>query len=124
MACFMAEEALVVFSTFADAQAARGIAHTLVAERLAACANLIPQIESIYRWKEEVEAGAEVLVIFKTTPGRYPLFEERLRALHPYEVPEIMAIQVRDGLPDYLNWIVESCNSCNETPGGTASHST
>ena len=105
----MPEESLIVFSTFADAAAARNAAHTLVEEHLAACANILPQIESIYRWKGRIESGNEVFVIFKTTHGRYQQLEQRLRALHPYEVPEIVVLQIRDGLPAYLNWIVESC---------------
>ncbi|MEI8341592.1 MAG: divalent-cation tolerance protein CutA [Verrucomicrobiota bacterium] len=105
----MPEEALLVLSTFADAATARHAAYKLVEEHLAACANLVPQIESIYRWQGNIESSPEVLVIFKTTHGRYQQLENRLRELHPYEVPEIVMFQIRDGLPAYLNWIVESC---------------
>ncbi len=105
----MSEEVLIVLSTFADAETARQAARTLVEERLAACANIVPQIESIYRWREKIESGAEVLVIFKTTRGRYPQFEQRLRALHPYEVPEIVALPLATGHDPYLNWVVENC---------------
>jgi periplasmic divalent cation tolerance protein len=105
----MPEETLLVFSTFADAATARNVAFKLVEERLAACANIVPQIESIYRWQGKIESATEVFVIFKTTHGRYQQLENRLRELHPYEVPEIVQIQIRDGLPAYLNWIVESC---------------
>lgn len=105
----MAEEVLIVFSTFADAEAARSAARSLVGEHLAACANIVPQVESIYRWREKIESGAEVLVIFKTTRGRYQQFEQRLRALHPYEVPEIVAVPLMTGHDPYLNWVVESC---------------
>ena len=101
----MAEQALIVLSTFADAETARGAARTMVEERLAACANIVPQIESIYHWQGKIESNAEVLVIFKTTRDRYPAFEQRLRALHPYEVPEIVAIELAAGLPAYLEWI-------------------
>ena len=105
----MPEEVLIVLSTFADADTARAAARTLVGERLAACANIVPQVESIYRWQGKIESGAEVLVIFKTTIGRYQQFEQRLRALHPYEVPEIVAIRAFAGSLDYLNWVVENC---------------
>ncbi len=105
----MSEEVLIVLSTFADAETARQAARTLVEERLAACANIVPQIESIYRWREKIESGAEVLVIFKTTRGRYQQFEQRLRALHPYEVPEIVALPMATGHDPYLNWVVENC---------------
>jgi len=106
----MKEESLIVFSTFGDAAAARNTAYKLVEERLAACANIVPQIESIYRWQGKIESSTEVFVIFKTTHGRLRQLEQRLREMHPYEVPEIVALQVCDGLRDYLNWIVESCN--------------
>jgi periplasmic divalent cation tolerance protein len=105
----MAEEVLIVFSTFADAETARTAARTLVEEHLAACANIVPQIESIYHWKGKIESSEEVLVIFKTTNGRYQEFETRLRALHPYEVPEIIATQPFSGSLDYMNWVVENC---------------
>jgi len=99
---------LLAFSTFPDLETARKIARTLVEEKHAACANLIPQIESIYHWQGKIESTAEVLVLFKTTAKNYPAFEQRLRALHPYEVPEIVAINITAGLPDYLKWIAGS----------------
>ena len=107
----MSEEVLLVLTTFADAETARQVARTLVEERLAACANLVPKIESIYRWQGKIESGAEVLVLFKTTQGRYQQFEQRLRALHPYEVPEIVALPLAGGFDPYLNWVVENCTT-------------
>jgi periplasmic divalent cation tolerance protein len=104
----MPTSALIALSTFADADTARQAARTLVEERLAACANIMPQVESIYRWQGKIESSAEVLVIFKTTRERYPAFEQRLRALHPYEVPEIVALDIAAGLPAYLAWVAES----------------
>lgn len=104
----MAQEALIVFSMFPDADAARRIARVLVEERLAACANIFPQIESIYRWKGKIEETREVLLLIKTTIGKYQQLEQRIRALHSYEVPEIIALRLHDGLPDYLNWIEQS----------------
>jgi periplasmic divalent cation tolerance protein len=101
-------EAFIIFSTFADADTARQAARTLVEERLVACANIVPQVESIYRWQGKIESSAEVLVIFKTTRERYPAFEQRLRSLHPYEVPEIVALDIAAGLPAYLAWVAES----------------
>ena len=100
--------ALITLSTFADADTARQAAHALVEERLAACANIVPQVESIYRWQGKIESGTEVLVIFKTTRERYPAFEQRLRALHPYEVPEIVALDIAAGSSAYLAWIAHS----------------
>jgi periplasmic divalent cation tolerance protein len=106
----MPEEALIVLSTFPDAAGAKSAVYKLVEEQLAACGNIVPQIESVYRWQGKIESSTEVLVIFKTTHGRYQQFEQRLKELHPYEVPEIVMLQIRDGLPAYLNWVVESCN--------------
>ena len=106
----MAEEVLLVISTFADAEEARRIARTVVEEQLAACANIFPQIESIYRWKGNVETAAEALVLMKTTIGRYQALEERVKSLHSYEVPEIVCFRVSDGLPAYLDWVTQSCD--------------
>ena len=99
---------MIIFSTFGDAETARKTARALVEEKLAACANIVPQIESIYRWLGKIETGAETLVIFKTTRDKYPSFEQRLRDLHPYEVPEILAVEAAAGWPDYLDWIADS----------------
>ena len=104
----MSESVLVVFATFPDAETARGIAKKLVEEQLAACVNLIPQIESIYRWKGAVETADEVLALIKTTASGYPKLEARIRELHAYEVPEIIALDASAGLPAYLNWVRES----------------
>lgn len=106
----MAEEALLVLSTVPDIELARQIARTLVEERLAACGNILPQVESIYRWQEKVETSNEVLLMLKTTIGRYQALEERLRGLHPYEVPEIICVSLYSGLPAYLTWVSESCS--------------
>ena len=105
----MADEALLALSTFPDAETARGIAHTLVSEKLAACANIIPAMNSIYRWKGKIEAGDETIVLFKTTKDHYEAFQEKLRSLHPYELPEIICVKIDRGLPDYLRWVVENC---------------
>ena len=70
----------------------------------------MPAVESIYFWKEKVEASTEVLAIFKMTAARYSEFESRLRELHPYDVPEIVRLNIAEGNPDYLRWIEESCS--------------
>ena len=105
----MAEEVLTVFTTWPDLDTARAAARTLVDERLAACGNIVPGVESVYRWEGKVETGAEVLVVFKTVIGSYQMFETRLRALHPYQVPEVLALRVTDGLPSYLRWVEQNC---------------
>ncbi len=105
----MAEEVLLVLSTFPDAATARRISRQLVEEKCAACANLLPPVESIYWWEGIVESGNETLVIFKTAAGRYQALETTLRQLHPYEVPEIIALRIEQGLPEYLRWVCENC---------------
>ena len=105
----MAEKLLLVVSTFSNAEDARRIGRTLVEERLAACINILPPVESIYRWKGEIETAAEVVALMKTTEDSYWLFEARLKELHPYDVPEIVAFRASSGLPAYLRWVDESC---------------
>ena len=105
----MGEEILLALSTFPDVETARHIARQLVTENFAACANIIPAIESIYRWKEKIETSAETLVCFKLSKDRRSSFQEKLRSLHPYEVPEIIFFPISGGLPEYLRWVVDSC---------------
>src|ERR1041385_4230666 len=100
----MADEILLALSTFPDLETARRISNQLVTEKFAACANILPAIESIYRWKEKIENSGEVLVFFKVSGDRYQQFQDKLRALHPYEVPEIISVKIDDGLPEYLSW--------------------
>src|SRR5437588_1275379 len=107
----MSEKILLALSTFPDAEAARRISNQLVAEKLAACANILPSVESIYRWKDKIESGNETLVLFKLSEDGRPAFQEKLRARHPYEVPEIIFVPVAGGLPEYFRWVAESCAS-------------
>src|SRR5436309_14619057 len=105
----MAEQVLLAISTFPDAETANRIAHALIAEKFAACANIIPAVHSIYRWKDKIETAGEVMVFFKTTPDRQAAFEGKLRSLHPYEVPELICFNVDSGSPDYLRWVIDNC---------------
>ena len=105
----MADEVLLVLSTFPDVATARRIGRQLVEEKCAACANILPPVESIYWWEKKVETANETLVLFKTSAVRYAALENTLRQLHPYEVPEIIALPVERGLPDYLRWVSENC---------------
>lgn len=98
-------EFLLVFSTFPDGGQAREVARVLVSERLAACGNVLPGVTSIYVWQGEQHESAEVLVLLKTRRELYPALEARLKSLHPYEVPEIVAVELTAGLPAYLNWV-------------------
>ena len=104
----MGEEILLALSTFPDVETAQRIARQLVTGNFAACANIIPAIESIYRWKEKIETSAETLVYFKLSEERQSSFQEKLRSLHPYEVPEIIFVPISSGLPEYLRWVVEN----------------
>ncbi|HEX7515864.1 MAG TPA: divalent-cation tolerance protein CutA [Chthoniobacterales bacterium] len=106
----MNEETLLACSTFPEIETARRIALQLVTENLAACANIIPAVESIYRWQDKIENAQETLAFFKTTAARYAAFEDRLKSLHPYEVPEIICLHITDGLPEYLRWVSAGCS--------------
>lgn len=88
-------------------EAADQLATALVEEQLAACVNVLPGIQSVYRWQGALERSAESLLLAKTTSDRYPALETRLRELHPYDLPEIIALPVERGLPGYLAWVSE-----------------
>lgn len=99
---------LTVFCTVPDPETARRIAQTVVYEGLAACVNLLPGLTSVYRWQGEVQESTELLLIIKTRQERYPALEDRIKELHPYEVPEIIALSIEVGSKSYLDWITES----------------
>jgi len=105
----MAEKILLALSTFPDAEIARRISNQLVSERFAACANIFTSVESIYRWKEKIESGNETLVFFKLSEDRQSAFQDKLRSLHPYDVPEIIFVSIASGPTDYLHWVSENC---------------
>jgi periplasmic divalent cation tolerance protein len=105
----MSDQILLAISTFPDAETACRIGQTLVEQNFAACANVLPAVHSIYRWKEKIETAGEVIVFFKTTKDREESFQEKLRSLHPYEVPEIIFVPIDSGLSAYLSWVAESC---------------
>ena len=106
----MSERVVLALSTFPDQETARSVSNDLVTKKLAACANILPGIESIYHWKEQIESGNETLVLFKLSEDRRSDFQEKLRSLHPYEVPEIIFVPVSSGLPEYLRWVGENCS--------------
>jgi len=105
----MSEKVLLALSTFPDQETARSVSNDLVTKKLAACANILPGVESIYRWKEKIESGNEVFVFFKVSEDRQSAFQDKLRSLHPYDVPEIIFVPVAGGLPEYLQWVSENC---------------
>ena len=103
-----AEEFVVVLVTAESADEAAGIGRTLVEERLAACANVVGPIRSIFRWKGVIEDAAEHLLLLKARVSDVAALEARVRALHSYDVPEILALPVRAGSQPYLDWLAES----------------
>jgi len=98
-------ELRVVLVTAPDLETATGIARTLVTERLAACANVVPGLRSIYRWEGSVQDDAEVLLLLKTRAARCPALAARVKDLHPYEVPEVLELPVTGGSEAYLEWV-------------------
>ncbi|GHE31113.1 divalent-cation tolerance protein CutA [Vulcaniibacterium thermophilum] len=98
---------LLVFSTCPDAASADAIARALVGEGLAACVTRLPGARSTYRWQGAVEEAEEVQLLIKTTRPRLQALAERLRALHPYELPELVAVEAQGGWAPYLQWIAE-----------------
>jgi len=101
------EQALLVMTNLADIASAQALARALVGQRLAACVNMLPQTRSIYRWNDAIEEEAEVTLLIKTTTARYAELEQAIRALHPYELPEVIAVPVSAGSPAYLAWIAQ-----------------
>lgn len=104
----MAENHIVTLCTVPDRESGERIAQALVEERLAACVNLVPGLTSIYRWQGKVEKTEECLLIIKTGVSRFNALKKRIKALHPYKVPEIIALPIIHGSAEYLNWITES----------------
>jgi periplasmic divalent cation tolerance protein len=101
------DEVVLCLSTAPDPAEAERIARALVEERLIACATLLPGALSVYRWEGEVRRDAEVVLLMKTRRTAVPRLKERLPALHPYEVPELLVCGVQDGLAPYCGWVLE-----------------
>ena len=103
----MSTHCRLMLCTCPDRETGQRLAESLVEERLAACVNLVPGLTSVYRWEGRVQQDSEVLLLIKTVEARVEPLSERLRQLHPYEVPEIIALPIASGLTDYLNWVSE-----------------
>jgi periplasmic divalent cation tolerance protein len=97
---------LLVMTTAPDASTAQKIARALVERRLAACVNILSPCQSVYNWQGAVEDSNEVPMLIKTTAARYGALEAAITAIHPYEVPEIVALPLSHGLPEYLSWVI------------------
>ena len=106
----MQEDTIMVVSNMPDGETARTIAHELVGMQLAACVNILPPVQSVYRWQGAVEEATEVTVLIKTRRDCYDELQAAILRLHPYELPEIIVLPIDGGLPDYLAWIV-ACTS-------------
>ncbi|HEU4923169.1 MAG TPA: divalent-cation tolerance protein CutA [Burkholderiales bacterium] len=96
---------LLVLTNLPDRATAERLADMLIAERLAACVNILAPCRSVYRWKGAVQHDEEHPMLIKTTQARYAELEQALRAGHPYELPEIIAVPIERGLPAYLDWV-------------------
>ena len=99
------EQVLIVFCNFPASFDVAGVAQQIVTRRLAACANLLPAVQSYFRWEGALESATEATLMIKTTVTAYPGLQAALIAAHPYDVPEIIAIPIAAGLPAYLDWV-------------------
>jgi periplasmic divalent cation tolerance protein len=107
-------DVLLVITNLPDRTSAERVAEALVIQRVAACVNVLAECASIYRWEGKLEHANEVPLLIKTTRAAYPKLEDALRKLHPYELPEIIALPVDTGLPEYLNWVVQETQTGNQ----------
>lgn len=96
---------MLVFCTCENEPQGMQMGEALVGERLAACVNLLPPIQSIYRWQGRIEKAGEVLLLIKTTREQFPALRDRIQQLHTYETPEIIAVPITDGSEKYLSWL-------------------
>ena len=101
----MSEDAIVVFLTAANGEEATRLADMLVGAHLAACVQILPEMESVYRWQGKIERSSEVLLIVKTTSAKFDDLEREVRALHSYDTPEIVAVPILTGSAPYLEWL-------------------
>ncbi len=98
----------IIFCTCPDRETAEKIARHLVQSNHAACINILPTVTSVFQWKNAIEMEQELLLLIKTRADHFAAVEEQIKSLHPYELPEIIAVSIDRGLPDYLKWI-DSC---------------
>ena len=104
------DDAIVVFMTAANGEEATRLADLLVGAHLAACVQILPAMESVYRWEGKIERQSEILLIAKTTTAKFAELEREVRALHSYETPEIVAVPMIAGSSPYLAWLIDSLN--------------
>jgi periplasmic divalent cation tolerance protein len=104
----------IALSTAPNELVARELVRTLVNERIVACGNIVPGVQSIYRWQGAVQEDSEVLIVFKTTAAAWPRLQQRLPELHPYDTPELLLLPITDGLSRYMHWLNESTEPADE----------
>ena len=104
-------QALLVLTTAPDLEVGRALARELLERRLVACASLVPGLESHYRWEGELQSSAEVQLLLKTTPERLAALETALTELHPYDLPELLALPVKGGGAAYLAWVASEVDA-------------
>jgi len=100
-------QTLLVITNCPDEECANAIALAVVEARLAACVTILPRVQSVYRWQGAVESATEIPLMIKATAANYPALEKLIAERHPYDVPEIIALPIAQGLPAYLNWVAE-----------------
>ena len=105
---------LLVLTNLPDAASAQMMASQIIEARAAACVNQLAPCTSTYRWQDKIETASEVPLLIKTTQDAYPRLEALIRAAHPYDLPEIIAVPVSAGLPAYLSWVNQETNLCKE----------
>jgi periplasmic divalent cation tolerance protein len=101
-------DAIIVFMTASNGEEAARLADMLVGAHLAACVQILPEMESVYRWQGKIERAAEILLLAKTTRSKFDELEREVRALHSYDTPEIIAVPVVAGSASYVDWLIES----------------
>lgn len=111
----------LVLTTLPNAEIAGALARTLVDAGLAACVNILAPCRSVYRWQDRIEDATEVPLLIKTTAARYAALEKAIRAHHPYELPEIVALPAERGLPEYLAWVGAETDFDVSLPAGATS---
>jgi len=99
----------LVITTLDDADKGQQLAAELVQQKWVACVNILPGMTSVYSWQGQIESATEVLLIMKTLRRKWPGLRDKIAKMHPYQVPEILQLDIRDGLPAYLQWIGDCC---------------
>jgi periplasmic divalent cation tolerance protein len=102
--------ALLALTNCENTDEANKLAHWLIQEKLAACVNILPAVQSVYRWQGHIETASEVTLFIKTTSTQFAAIKKHFLAQHSYELPELIAVEISDGLPEYLDWVCDNGN--------------